>query len=123
MTPIAIFLIFLAIGLTIFLVVIVPLLIQLRHTASSIEVLAKQLDNEIPLLSKSITETSEEISSLASSLNDKMAQTDYVVEQVREVSDLVLDTSHLLHDKIAPLLINISGFNAGLQTFLHFFRK
>ncbi len=123
MTPLTIFLIIASVCIITLLCALLPLIKQLRATAASADTLFKKIDEEFAPMSRSITETSEEINSLLAGINDKIDQTDYVVDQVKEASDIVLHTSHLLQDKIAPLLVNLAGFNAGIQTFMKFFRK
>ncbi|MEN8139812.1 MAG: DUF948 domain-containing protein [Thermodesulfobacteriota bacterium] len=123
MDPLPIFLTIASLSLIILLIFLVPFLRQLQQTAASANSLFKKVDEELEPLLGTINEAVEEVNALAANLNDKIDQTDLVIDRAKEASDIVLHTTQLVQTKIAPLLINIAGLNAGLQGFARFFRK
>ena len=123
MTPLTLFLLVAGLCLIVLVVALLPLISQLKQTAASADQLISKMNDELEPLSRTLTETSEEINILVGSINDKVEQTDSVIDHVKEASEIVLHTSYLLQEKISPMLINLASLNAGLKTFMQFFKR
>lgn len=123
MTPSTYLLALIALSFVVLILFLIPTLIQIRKTAKQLAETLEHVDTEMGPLIKSATETAEELQILAASINDKIDQTDTLFNEVQEAGHVLLATTHILRDKIAPALIQVASINAGIKAFTKFFTK
>jgi len=112
-----------ALSLFAFAIVAIQTFIQFRRTLTQIEQTFKSLNQHIDPLCTSLNEAAGELRILSITLNEKVEQTDAVIQTARMSAETLLTASSLLKETVLPVVTNIGGFSAGLKTFSHFLGK
>lgn len=102
---------------------LVPMLLQLRRTLQRLEVLIDSLNKDIPPLTKSLNSTAERLDKMAEGVTRHVGQAGVVIDKLKLSADSVAQVTNAFSRSVTPLLIEISGFRAGLRAFSHFFTK
>ncbi len=123
MTLFDFFLVIVIISLAVLVGVLAPAILQISRSARKAEAFFDTINQEIGPLLKSLSQTSIELQKLTSSLNDKVNKTDQIIETVKQSSDTLLITTHILKNTVTPLATQVGGFYAGVKAFTHFFTK
>lgn len=118
-----VFLIIASISLIVIVATLVPVLSQLKKTASCAESTLNKLNNDLsPLLSK-VTDSTEQLHILTTSLNEKIEKTDAILDTVHEAGNTLLETSTVVKETVTPVVAQIGGIHAGITAFRNFFKK
>ncbi len=117
------FIVIATISLAVIVAAMVPALIQINRSARKVEILIDNINIEISPLLKNLSQTSVELQTLSSSLNNKIVKTDAIIDTVQQSADTLLITSNILKNTVMPLITQVGGFGAGLRAFISFFSK
>lgn len=122
-SSIDIFIVIAAVSLAGIAVFLVPVLVQLRQTLKQADCLFDSLHKEITPLATSLTEAAKEIKELSASVNDKLDQTDALIDSLEKSGDIILHTSKMLRESTAPIITEVGALSAGLKAFMYFFTR
>ena len=110
-------------GIAIVVVMLIPVLNQLKKTAEKAETTLEKINNELePLLHKT-TEVTEELHTLSVSLNEKVERTDQIFDTVQQAGDTLLSAATLVKDSVTPVVVQVGALSAGIGAFTNFFKK
>lgn len=113
------FLIIAGISIIIFMIFLVPLLIQLKKTANRAETLMADLNRDMPDILASAKKTASEVQNLSEDLNTKVAEADEIFQKIKFATSSFLLTSKLVKSSLAPAILEIAAISAGIKAFLH----
>ena len=122
-SSIDIFIIIAAVSLAGIAVFLIPALVQLRQTLQQADTLFDTLQKEVQPLSTAITAAADEIKDLSASVNDKLDQTDVLIDSLERSGDIILHTSKLLKESTVPIITEVGALSAGLKAFMYFFTR
>lgn len=92
------FLITATLSIIILMILLVPLLLQIKRTALRAE-------------------------ALMDSINGKIAETDHIIKNARHAGESLLLTSRLIRATLAPAIVQIGGITTGIRTFFNIMHK
>ncbi|MDA3970490.1 MAG: DUF948 domain-containing protein [Desulfobulbaceae bacterium] len=118
-----IFLAILSLAHLLLVILLIPVLKQVRRTAKHAETTLDNLDKQLVPLLETAHATAEELQLLTISVNDKIDKTDNLFAEIGEASHVVATTSAILRDKVSPLLIQLAGVSSGVKAFSNFFKR
>jgi uncharacterized protein YoxC len=122
-TATTIFIAILSLSHLLLVILLIPLLKQIRATVKQAETTLSNVDTKLAPLLETANETVEELQILTTSINDKVARTDNLFTEIGEASHIVSATSAILKDNISPLLIQLAGVTSGIKAFTTFFKR
>ena len=117
------FLIIAGISIIILMIFLIPLLTQLRQTARRAEKVMGSLNQELPAILASLKDTTAEIHITSAHINEKLAQTDAIINTAKYAGESLLLTSNLIRSALSPAIITIGTINTSLRSFFNLIHK
>jgi uncharacterized protein YoxC len=116
MGTIEIFQIVFSVSAAIFVIIFIPVAIQLFRTLRSVQRLIKDLNSEIiPILSRAQTTVAE--------VNEELSTVGDILTSLRDVSERVEKTAKTAQQALASPLVKIASFSVSAVKLLSFLRK
>lgn len=123
MTSLDFFLTAAAICLIILTAVLVPALLQIKRSARKVEMLLDSANLDLPPLIQSLADTSREVQTLLETIKNKVDKTDQVIDTAKAAADTIFITTSMMKNSVTPIIAQIGGFVAGVQTFFRYLTK
>lgn len=113
------FLIIAGLSIILLMIVLIPLLVQLRQTARRAEMVLDHLNQDLPFIISSLKSTAEEMKIMSAHINKKLAQTDAIISTAKYAGESLLLTSHLLRSALTPAIAKLDGISTGIRSFFN----
>jgi uncharacterized protein YoxC len=114
------FLIVAALSLAGITIALVPTLMQLKRTAEKTELLMEMLHRDISPLLQSLSETSNELQILTTSINQKVDKIDATIDIIQDTGAILRSTAGTFKQTVVPVIAQASSLGAGIRAFVQY---
>ncbi len=111
------FIIIAGLSLILLMIVLIPLLVQLKQTARRAEMVLDNINQDLPLILTSLKSTADEMKVVSAHINAKIAQTDAIISTAKFAGESLLLTSHLIRSALTPAITKLEGISTGIKSF------